>query len=444
MKRITFLFALMMVVQIIRSQDFDYHFVTDEYRTDIQAYGDFDGDGDIDIFGMDRADESPNHLVYYEYDDAFAMNVSYINSSIEATGLPAAGDFDGDGDIDVMVAVGYDNPELFIYTNDGNGVLTPVATGIKDVTKLHSVDFDSDGDMDIVAGEKSKISFFANDGNGTFALQYTFDTEIDYLQYFVDDFNGDAKFDILVRYEDENKNKLHIFKNVGSGHFTGYALYEQEKKIDRVRVKDFDTDGDMDIVIDDDDFLTCFVNAGNVTFTVKVVLEAEGFFDSYDDFDIVDIDNDGDMDVVIADERSGLYWYKNTGGSSLDEFEKIQIWDQKPNFHLGLQDFNGDGKLDIFTEAYFATGIIENALKLGTTASQRLNDIVLYPNPTTGKIHINAEDIQEISISDILGKVYQVKSPVANIIDVSQYESGVYLVKIKTEKGYFIKKILKR
>jgi len=77
-------------------------------------------------------------------------------------------------------------------------------------------------------------------------------------------------------------------------------------------------------------------------------------------------------------------------------------------------------------------------------------DILVYPNPTTGELRIETSDIRyeisDIEIYDIFGekKVSNLKSQISNqIIYISHLTAGIYFVKIKTEKGFVMKKILK-
>jgi uncharacterized repeat protein (TIGR01451 family) len=77
-----------------------------------------------------------------------------------------------------------------------------------------------------------------------------------------------------------------------------------------------------------------------------------------------------------------------------------------------------------------------------------LNAISIYPNPTNDILNINygtsAMEIKSIEIHDMLGKVvYQNNSKVERI-DLSNFNSGIYLIDISTEsKGKITKKLIK-
>ena len=76
--------------------------------------------------------------------------------------------------------------------------------------------------------------------------------------------------------------------------------------------------------------------------------------------------------------------------------------------------------------------------------------INLYPNPTTGVLNIIQEriesglKIEDIKIYDISGKIQRIENwRTENAIDISHLSAGVYFVKICTEVGEMVKKVLK-
>ncbi|MCD4791715.1 MAG: T9SS type A sorting domain-containing protein [Bacteroidales bacterium] len=78
----------------------------------------------------------------------------------------------------------------------------------------------------------------------------------------------------------------------------------------------------------------------------------------------------------------------------------------------------------------------------------RQNGISIYPNPTNGIINIETgnNNIQNIKISDITGKTLIKKSDIQQneAIDLSEIESGIYIISIQTDKEIFTTKIIKK
>jgi len=72
--------------------------------------------------------------------------------------------------------------------------------------------------------------------------------------------------------------------------------------------------------------------------------------------------------------------------------------------------------------------------------------ISIYPNPTSGKLTIDNGEltIQSIEITDITGKVVKSFSNFQNSeIDLSNLNSGIYFIKLQTDKQVFTTKIVK-
>ena len=76
-----------------------------------------------------------------------------------------------------------------------------------------------------------------------------------------------------------------------------------------------------------------------------------------------------------------------------------------------------------------------------------LKNTILFPNPTTGQVTIqNAQCIMEtVEILDVYGKLltYKEVNDSTTTIDVTNYASGVYLVRVHTDKGIVTKRIIK-
>jgi Secretion system C-terminal sorting domain len=73
------------------------------------------------------------------------------------------------------------------------------------------------------------------------------------------------------------------------------------------------------------------------------------------------------------------------------------------------------------------------------------NQISIYPNPTTDKVFIDAQniDIQSIMVFDMLGKQIQNVQKLALTAPLSMPTVGTYFLKIDTNKGVVMKKVVK-
>ena len=89
---------------------------------------------------------------------------------------------------------------------------------------------------------------------------------------------------------------------------------------------------------------------------------------------------------------------------------------------------------------YFTT-IIENCNSIPELDEKMAT---VYPNPTSGPIRIEAENIEAISIYNMLGeKLFETPASGNSFeYDFSPHEVGVYIVKIQTKKGVLTKRVI--
>ncbi|MEQ1831679.1 MAG: FG-GAP-like repeat-containing protein [Candidatus Eisenbacteria bacterium] len=134
------------------------------------AWADYDDDGDADLFVTFETE--PNRL--YRNLGAGVFLECAAASGISGAGAhrgAAWGDADGDGDLDLLVAV-QGAPKF--YRNLGGGTFEEQAgsqglSALADTRSVHWVDFDHDGDLDAFFVNGGPDGLFANDGAGLFS-----------------------------------------------------------------------------------------------------------------------------------------------------------------------------------------------------------------------------------------------------------------------------------
>jgi hypothetical protein len=72
------------------------------------------------------------------------------------------------------------------------------------------------------------------------------------------------------------------------------------------------------------------------------------------------------------------------------------------------------------------------------------NKISIFPNPTTGKIRVQAEDIESIEVFDITGKHLTGFENLSCLkeLDLSTQPKGMYIIKVRTSKGVVVRKVV--
>jgi hypothetical protein len=82
----------------------------------------------------------------------------------------------------------------------------------------------------------------------------------------------------------------------------------------------------------------------------------------------------------------------------------------------------------------------------------RLSDVVVYPNPTEGQLIVNSKQltVNNVEIMDVLGRIVKTRfiaSPQTQsetIIDLSNLATGIYFIRIETETGTVVRKVVKQ
>ena len=278
--------------------------------------GDFDGDGDPDLVTCDGT--HPSKLLLNDgkgyFTDATAGRLSTQGNW--KTSALAAGDVDGDGDLDLVFGNGGIGPWVVnrLFLNDGKAHFREASQGALPssaypTTSLVLADFDGDGDLDLVAGNySSQDRLFINDGKGRFtdkttqALPRVMDRTTDLAAGDVD---GDGDLDLVTAVEAE-QNRLYI--NDGKGRFadrTPPSLPKDRDSTYSVALGDVDGDGDLDIVFGN--------NPGQFGQPNRLLLNdgKGGFLDASSWNPAVernssalalgDLDVDGDLDLLLGE-----------------------------------------------------------------------------------------------------------------------------------------------
>ena len=104
----------------------------------------------------------------------------------------------------------------------------------------------------------------------------------------------------------------------------------------------------------------------------------------------------------------------------------------------------------VYENGKTSASVIDNILIDRPTESILENNISLniYPNPVNDKLYIVTVDgVKEVVVYDIYGRRQVTEAPSHQgnwTIDLSELKSGIYFVKINTEKGNIVKRIIKQ
>ena len=73
----------------------------------------------------------------------------------------------------------------------------------------------------------------------------------------------------------------------------------------------------------------------------------------------------------------------------------------------------------------------------------QLNDIKVYPNPTHGKVTVDADDVVKVDVMDLNGRIVT-SFENTNSFDISSLTVGTYMLRIETLSGTTVKRVVKK
>jgi hypothetical protein len=171
--------------------------------------GDFNGDGKLDIAishpyaGVGVLGGGGTLVTVHLGDGAgHFSNGAVITTGATPTSL-ATGDFNGDGIPDLAVGAA-DDTAVWIHLGNGDGTFkSPTRYPITELAlgtpmDIATADVNHDGHLDIVAAAGERVTTLLGDGNGGFAALPAFDVPGEFAQIALGDLNGDGNIDLVV------------------------------------------------------------------------------------------------------------------------------------------------------------------------------------------------------------------------------------------------------
>lgn len=223
--------------------------------------GDINNDGTIDLASVSYDD---NRTVWYSNDGLgnFTMEGDIENGSGNGPYYIDLGDFDGDGDLDVLVGF-YNTQTIELYYNQyvesGTNTVswikdtTPVSTGNSAILVVRFADVNNDGVMDIIKLDNSSgdVAWYDKTINGPSIEHIVSDeTIIDRPgMVYVVDLDGDSLNDVIVTDGGAADDAIIYFKGASnaSPSTTPTFIADNNYQMWDITVADFDGDTDMDI-----------------------------------------------------------------------------------------------------------------------------------------------------------------------------------------------------
>jgi hypothetical protein len=370
------------------------HYIVESVSCGLALF-DYDNDGDVDIYFLNGAPlkgtkvkTAPKNALYRN-NGSFKFTDVTDKAGAGDTGFGlgvAVGDYDNDGDLDIY-ANNY-GPNV-LYRNNGDGTFTDVtakagvANGRKVGASAHFLDMDKDGDLDLFVANYLNFTYdnhlmrtskgigkyagpmdfppmpndlFRNNGNGTF-------TDVS-VESGVAEHKGWGMGGVCADYDNDGDTDVYIvndvyanflFENDGKGKFgevaliagLAYDLHGDDQGSMGVACADYDNDGWLDF------YQTCYAkelatlyrNLGDRAFEdVTMVTGAGERTFAYVTWGtgMVDFDNDGDRDIFVAcgHLEDNVELYDTTATTSA---QNVLLMNTGNGKFVDVSDKSGDG-----------------------------------------------------------------------------------------------------
>jgi gliding motility-associated-like protein len=441
------------------------------------AYVDLDGDADLDLV---VGDEYTSYLRYFRnigtqtkpyfleirnIDPEYPFGTISELDSYRNHYVPAFADIDNDGDFDMLLGTDKYNLDYEgkTYFFQNIGTATAPNFDLIDATNPFSnvetermayptfVNFDGDGDMDLLLGgyqdESTLLKYYKNTGTASSPI-------------FVLDQNAPNIGDLLLSV---------------NNHYTSYSAPNA--------FADLDQDGDLDFFFSEGGEIHYRRNdGGNFAFESAGTNQTGPWtpnaanpgastgnpFHSINaaipnNFAFVDLDHDGDLDVTIsyyidnppyAEELRPLIFYENTGRgvfqvktSVLSPVDGVDVGDSSSS---SFADIDSDGDLDVLAAGSISyTTCPDACYDVGRTFVSVLRnnngtfvdvsedeDDKFYEIPLLARMHMKLIPVDNDAIPEMVVPYFDENAPISGKIKYFKLEGGHYIEKTGSENPF--------
>ena len=342
------------------------------------AWGDYDNDGDLDL----AVSLGTGEVRLYRNDKGVLVSVG------AQVGMPQAGshelrglswgDFDQDGDIDLLGGSTPTDKLTKVLRNDGGTRFVDVAAEIgltipgRSARQTNWVDYDNDGDLDVYSSDRAGDNKLFQNTGGKFAQVFAGAGPTDprptvgacWL-----DMDDDGDLDLFLANQAGAadamwRNDRTAFVDVAAAAGVAGPARTKEEGGVGCAVGDYDNDGRLDIFVPNYGHNQLYRNNGNGTFSDVAAKVGVGVENHAVGSDWGDYDNDGDLDLSVISyvgapgaQQPQNALFRNDGAAG---FVNVLTGDSPLNAadHASqFVDFDGDGGIDLsVTDGYGPKG----------------------------------------------------------------------------------------
>jgi hypothetical protein len=393
-----------------------------------------------------------------------------------------AADIDNDNDNDIVVL---NQDKLKLLRNTGMSFsyshnLDPA--GAPDTDLAYMADLNNDSNMDFIAysHDDRDVSLYINNGSGNFTLQKIEDYLVSGRSIMAHDADNDGDEDIF--YEDGYWKRIMIRENL-----TSFEITEEPTSIEVCP----SGEGSLTFLVNDATSYQWQINPGtgfedlnnsdtiNGVFTNKLeILELTDFLSSVpyrciaysgnasvNDTSVeVNVNEFIDLEAPEFTVNNISIQLNEEGSASITTSEIINTISDNcfvSDTIVSLLDFDcsniGENTIDVTVIDFSGNELTKSAIitvndngNCSTSTGELIENenVIIYPNPTNGIMNLSFSDTKtyQVKIYDLLGKTLLIRDDIAGDerIDISEYEDGIYIIRIQNGDKIVTSKIIKK
>jgi uncharacterized protein (TIGR03437 family) len=336
------------------------------------AAGDFNGDGNLDLV-IANAGSNSVAVMLGNGDGTFRMPASFPAAGTPASspGATVVADFNGDGHLDIATVNGSTAVStVAVLLGNGDGTFQ-AAVSYSVSGNPHSLgfcDFNRDGIGDLVTDNflNSSVAVLLGKPDGSFQPASNVNSGSQPINSTCGDFNGDGYADIaVVNFGD----LVTVLLGNGDGTFQTGVTYPAGKGALGIAIGDFNRDGRADLAVANATDKTISILLGNGDGTFQGAVNYPAGADPQALF-AGDFNGDGLEDLAVTNEGDNSIGVLLGKGDGTFQAQVIYAAGDGP-LPIVAADFNGDGRSDIVVGNY-----------LGATVGVLLGVAVAEPHVT--------------------------------------------------------------
>jgi len=257
-------------------------------------------------------------------------------------------DYDNDGDLDIVRVAAINAGDFRAYKNDGSGnfEFDFAITGIGNVNTrsgLEFGDFDGDGDRDLFVLVEDGVVIIENIG-GDFSRSPIFSGLVNFTArgLAAGDLDGDGRAEAATI--SSSNDSVYITRSTGAG-VVEIDRFSPGAGVEDIKLMDMDADGDLDLIVVNDGApfsrVSVYRNNGSADFEFAYGLTVT----DPEEVEVLDIDADGDIDVLVEAQTTrfdpeAIVVFLNDGDGNFDRQD--DEWTFAEDFSISFEAIDLD------------------------------------------------------------------------------------------------------